>query len=77
MQTVEQLQAHALTRFAEVFLNASPEQRGASFTPSTLFTAPVDETEDAGLAESAYGQMIPRNVPPGAGKSCSASPPVP
>jgi hypothetical protein len=60
MQTVEQLQAHALTRFAEVFLNASPQQRGASFTPAMLFTAPVDKTQDAGLAESAYGQFIPR-----------------
>ena len=77
MQTVEQLQAHALTRFAEVFLNASPEQRGASFTPLMLFTAPVDETEDAGLAESVYGQLIPRTRLPAAGKSCSAPPPAP
>lgn len=60
MRSVEQLQAHALTRFAEVYLSAGPEQRGASFTASILFSAPMDETQDAGLATSVHGHLIPR-----------------
>lgn len=62
VRTVEQIQAHALTKFAEVYLAATPEQRGASFTPLSLFHAPLDETERAGLAESVHGAILPRTV---------------
>jgi hypothetical protein len=61
-RTVEQLQAHALTRCAEVYLNAAPEQRGAKFTAPVLYTAPADEEENAGLAESVYGTHLPRTI---------------
>ena len=62
MQSVEQLQAHALVRFAEVYLEASPRQRVAAFTAPTLYTAALDETVDAGLVESVYGDSLPRLV---------------
>ena len=51
-ESIEQLQAHALVRFAEVYLAATPEQRGAAFTAPTLYTTALDAKNDAGLAES-------------------------
>ena len=60
VRSVEQLQAHALVRFAEVFLDASPEQRGAHFTAPAIYSAKLDPTEDARLAETIHGRMIPR-----------------
>src|ERR1700761_6105714 len=62
VHTVEQLQAHALTKFAEVYLAATPEQRGVAFTTPILFHAPLDQTKDAGLAETVHGASISRNV---------------
>ena len=60
--SVEQLQAHALVRFAQVFAAAGPKQRGAQFTPGTVYHAPLDPAADAGLVESAYGDQLPRSV---------------
>lgn len=71
VSTVEQLQAHALTKFAEVFLAASPEQRGVAFTPPVLFHAPVDEEEQAGLAESVHGAFLSRTVMAARGNSAA------
>jgi hypothetical protein len=57
---IEQLQAQALTRFAEVFLAATPAQRGVAFTSPVIYAAPLDPTENAGLADSIHGRIIPR-----------------
>lgn len=62
LTTVEQLQARALTRFAEVFLTATPAQREAAFTAQVLYHAPLDPAQDAGLAETCYGQLVPRKI---------------
>jgi hypothetical protein len=60
--SVEQLQAHALVRFAEVFAAADAKQRGAQFTPGTVYHAPLDPNADAGLTENVYGDQLPRTV---------------
>ena len=60
--SVEQLQAHALVRFAQVFAATDSKQRGAQFTPGTVYHAPLDPTADAGLVESVYGDQLPRSV---------------
>jgi hypothetical protein len=62
ISTVEQLQAHALVRFAGVFAAADAKQRRAQFTPGTIYHAPLDPTADAGLVESVYGDQFPRSV---------------
>jgi len=61
VRTVEQIQAHALTRLAEVFLSADANQRGAAFTPPTLYHASLNAPEGE-LAESVYGELVPRSV---------------
>ena len=61
VRTTEQLNAHALVRLAEVFLNADAEARGSNFTPQILFTIRLDE---GGLAETVYGTQIPASVLP-------------
>jgi HNH endonuclease len=53
--------AQAVTRMAEVFLTASPEQRGAQFGAEVLYTAPLGTDE---LATSVYGALIPRSAIP-------------
>ena len=60
--SVEQLQAHALVRFAQVFATVSPKQRGAQFTPGTIYHAPLDPMADAGLIETVYGDQLPRTM---------------
>ena len=60
--TTEQLQAHALVKFAHVFATATPTRRGAEFTPATIYHAPLDPTTDAGLIETAYGDQLPRTI---------------
>jgi hypothetical protein len=60
--STEQIYAQAVTRLAEVFLNASPEQRGAQFSTEVLYTAPLDTDE---LATSVYGALVPRTAIPG------------
>ena len=59
VRSTEQIYAQAVVRFAEVFLDASPEQRGAQFTTSVLYTTPLDGDE---LAVSVYGTLVPRTA---------------
>ncbi|HWG26040.1 DUF222 domain-containing protein, partial [Actinospica sp.] len=62
VRSVEQINAQAVTRLAEVFLTAPGGVRGVSFTPSVLFFASLSATGDDPLAESAYGTVVPRSV---------------
>jgi hypothetical protein len=65
VRTVEQINAHALVRLAEVYLTAPPAARGARFTPTMLFSAPLNPTgEDNVLAETVYGDLVPRDALP-------------
>jgi Domain of unknown function (DUF222) len=61
VRSTEQISAEAVTRLAEVFLSASPEQRGAQFSTEVLYTAPLDTDE---LATSVYGALVPRSAIP-------------
>ena len=61
VRSTEQIYAQALTRLAEVFLTADPEQRNAQFTAPVLYTAPLDAAESE-LAESVYGSLVPRSA---------------
>ena len=61
VRSTEQIYAQVVTRLAEVFLTASPEQRSAQFNAQVLYTAPLDAGESE-LAVSAYGSLVPRNV---------------
>jgi hypothetical protein len=61
VRSTEQMYAQAVTRMAEVFLSASPEQRGALFSTEVLYTAPLDTDE---LATSVYGVLVPRTAIP-------------
>jgi hypothetical protein len=60
VRSTDQLYAQAVTRLAEVFLDAPPVQRGAKFTANVLYTTALNE-QDA-LAESVYGTMVPRSA---------------
>ena len=62
VRSIEQLQAHALVRLAEVFLTLDSAQRGVAFTPTTLYHVPLDPNTDAGLAETAYTDLLPRTT---------------
>jgi Domain of unknown function (DUF222)/HNH endonuclease len=61
VRSTEQIYAQAVTRMAEVFLAASPQQRGAQFPTEILYTAPLDTDE---LATSIYGALVPRTAIP-------------
>jgi hypothetical protein len=61
-ERTEQLQARALARLAQVYIDADAKQRGAAFTPATVYTRPADPRELAGLAETAYGELISSSV---------------
>jgi Domain of unknown function (DUF222) len=61
VRSTEQMCAQAVTRMAEVYLDASPEQRGALFSTEVLYTAPLDSDE---LATSVYGALVPRAAIP-------------
>jgi Domain of unknown function (DUF222) len=63
--STEQMCAQAVTRLAEVFVAASPEQRGAQFSTEVLYTAPLDTDE---LATSVYGALVPRSAVPEPGE---------
>jgi len=67
VRSTGQINAHALVRLAEVFLTATPEQRGARLTPPTLYYLPLDPAHGDRFAESVYGTLVPRTVvaPPG------------
>ena len=54
--SIEQINAQALVRLAEVFLTAPVEVRGAGFSPSMLFFAPA--TGGDALAETVYGDLV-------------------
>jgi hypothetical protein len=53
VRSVEQINAHALVRLAEVFHLAPPEVRAAHFSPSVLYFASQH------TAETVYGDLIP------------------
>ncbi len=53
VRSVEQINAQALVRLAEVFHLAPPEVREARFSPTVLYFASPD------TAETAYGDLIP------------------
>jgi Domain of unknown function (DUF222) len=60
-RSTEQIYAQAVTRLAEVFLAASPQERGAQFPTEILYTAPLGTDE---LATSIYGAMVSRTAIP-------------
>jgi hypothetical protein len=61
VRSTEQMCGEAVTRMAEVYLSASPEQRGALFSTEVLYTAPLGTDE---LATSVYGVLVPRAAIP-------------
>jgi Domain of unknown function (DUF222)/HNH endonuclease len=61
VRSTEQMCAQAVTRLAEVYLAASPQQRGAQFPTEILYTAPLDTDEPA---TSTYGALVPRTAIP-------------
>jgi hypothetical protein len=64
VRSTEQIYAQAVARLAEVFLAATPQQRGAQFATEVLYTAPLDTDE---LATSVYGVLVPRTAIPAPG----------
>ena len=60
VRSTEQIYAQVMTRLAEVFLAATPEQRNAQFNPPVLYTAPLDNQSE--LAVSVYGSLVPRTA---------------
>jgi Domain of unknown function (DUF222) len=60
VRSTEQIYAQVVTRLAEVFLAASPEQRNAVFCAQVLYTAPLDDEGE--LATSVYGSLVPRTA---------------
>jgi hypothetical protein len=74
VRTSEQMSAEAITRMAQVFLDAPPEQRRARFSlPALAVTVhnpahdPASEEIPAGCARTAYGALIPARLLPGQG----------
>ncbi|MBR7839702.1 HNH endonuclease, partial [Actinospica durhamensis] len=69
VRTTEQMSAEAITRMAQVFLDATAEQRGAHFSlPALAVTlqdpAPVQLEIPAGCARTAFGALIPARLLP-------------
>ena len=64
VRSTEQINAHAITRLAEVFHEAPAELRDADFTPPMLFSAPLQATKDDPFAVSVYGAFVPRQPLP-------------
>jgi hypothetical protein len=62
--STEQVQAEVLVWMAQYFAQAGSAGRGLDFTLPTLYSAPLDDGQDAGLAESAYGDMVDRRILP-------------
>ena len=60
VRSTEQISAQVVTRLAEVFLTATPEQRSALFSAQVLYTAPLDDEGE--LATSVYGGLVPRSA---------------
>jgi hypothetical protein len=71
VRTTEQMNAEAVTRLAQVFLDAPAEQRGAPFTVPTLAVTVHDPAADPGTAQvppgcavTVYGALIPASTLP-------------
>ncbi|MBR7831490.1 hypothetical protein KDK95_34695, partial [Actinospica sp. MGRD01-02] len=62
VRSTEQINAHALTRIAEVFLNAPAPVRTATFSPPMLFSVPAGSPNP--LAETVYGTPVPVGAVP-------------
>ena len=66
VRSTEQMNAEAVTRLAQVFLDAPAGQRGASFSLPTLAVTmkdfPAEEGIPAGCAVTAYGALIPAST---------------
>jgi hypothetical protein len=61
VRTIEQLQAEALTRLAELFHTVDPEQLDVSFTPMTVYTTELDP-DKTNLVLTNYGQLLPNSA---------------
>jgi hypothetical protein len=70
VRTVEQLQAEALTRLAELFHTVDPELLDVSFTPMTVYTTELDP-DNPNLVLSNYGQLLPASVAAPLGNSAA------
>ena len=62
VRSTEQINAQSIVRLAEVFLQASPEQRGVAFSPTSLYYALLTGSEEKNIAETLYGHLVPRSV---------------
>ena len=65
VRTSEQIRAEAFTRLADVFLNASKENREAGFRVPTLLYGTLDVPDP--VAETVYGDRLPGSLLPGLG----------
>ncbi|HET9118201.1 MAG TPA: DUF222 domain-containing protein [Pseudonocardiaceae bacterium] len=63
IRTTEQINAHALTRIAEIFLTAPANVREANFNPPMLFSTPAGKDPNT-LAETVYGTPVPTSAIP-------------
>src|SRR3984957_292077 len=59
VRTTEQMNAEAVTRLAQVFLDAPAEQRGAAFSVPTLVVTMHDSAVPEDCAVTAYGALVP------------------
>lgn len=59
VRTIEQMNAQALARLAEVFSIAPAQLRGAAFSPTMLFIARPGPETGAPFIETAYGEILP------------------
>ena len=67
VRTTEQMNAEAITRMAQVFLDAPAQQRNAHFSLPALAVTVQDPASDeipAGCARTAFGALIPARVLP-------------
>jgi hypothetical protein len=67
VRTTAQLNAEAVTRLAQVFLDAPAEQRGAPFSVPTLVVSVQDSSAPDGRAMTVYGASVPTSVLPSDG----------
>ena len=67
VRTTEQMNAEAITRMAQVFLDAPAQQRNARFSLPTLAVTvqnPAPDEIPAGCARTAFGALIPARMLP-------------
>jgi hypothetical protein len=71
VRSTEQMNAEAVTRLAQVFLDTPAEQRGAPFSLPTLAVtmkeSPAAQAIPAGCAVTVYGALIPAGTLPAEG----------